>query len=64
MTTQLAAKNSEFSEVLGIIQTGRAKAYEAVNIALIETYWAVGAHLSRKVAEASSRASLPLTYGG
>ncbi|MGD0442587.1 MAG: PDDEXK nuclease domain-containing protein [Edaphobacter sp.] len=52
MSTKLALKHSEFSEVLGIIRTGRAKAYEAVNVALIETYWAVGAHLSRKVAEA------------
>ena len=53
MSTKLAKKDSEFSEVLGIIRAGRAKAYEAVNVALIETYWAVGAHLSRKVAEAS-----------
>ena len=52
MNTKLA-KHSEFSEVLGLIRTGRAKAYEAVNVALIETYWAVGAHLSRKAAEAS-----------
>ena len=53
MSTKLAKKDSEFSEVLGIIRAGRAKAYEAVNVALIETYWVVGAHLSRKVAEAS-----------
>jgi hypothetical protein len=53
MSTKLAKKDSEFSEVLGIIRAGRAKAYEAVNVALIETYWAVGAHLSQKVAEAS-----------
>jgi hypothetical protein len=53
MSTKLIKKDTEFSEVLGIIRSGRAKAYEAVNVALIETYWAVGAHLSRKVAEAS-----------
>jgi DUF1016 N-terminal domain len=35
-----------------IIHAGRAKAFEAVNVALIDTYWAVGAHLSRKVSEA------------
>ncbi len=51
MSTKLVKKNSEFSEVLGIIRAGRAKAYEAVNVALIDTYWAVGEHLSRKVAE-------------
>lgn len=52
MSTKLVKKDSEFSEVLGIIRAGRAKAYEAVNVALIDTYWAVGEHLSRKVAEA------------
>jgi predicted nuclease of restriction endonuclease-like (RecB) superfamily len=52
MSTKLVKKDSEFFEVLGIIRAGRAKAYQAVNAALIETYWAVGAHLSRKVAEA------------
>ena len=53
MSTKLAKRDSEFSEVLGIIRAGWARAYEVVNVALIETYWAVGAHLSRKVAEAS-----------
>jgi len=52
MSTKLIKKDSEFSEVLSIIQAGRAKAYKAVNVALIDTYWAVGQHLSRKVAEA------------
>lgn len=51
-STKLVIKDSDFSEVLGIIRTGRAKAYQAVNVALIDTYWTVGAHLSRKVAEA------------
>jgi len=52
MSVKLIKKDSEFSEVLGIIRAGRAKAYKAVNVALIDTYWAVGAYLSRKVAEA------------
>jgi len=52
MTTKLAKKDSEFSEVLEIIREGRTKAYRAVNTTLIETYWAVGGHLSRKVTEA------------
>jgi predicted nuclease of restriction endonuclease-like (RecB) superfamily len=50
MSTKLVKKDSEFAEVLGIIQAGRAKAYKVVNVALIDTYWAVGAHLSSKVA--------------
>jgi len=52
MSTKLVKKDSEFSEVLGIIRAGRAKAYKAVNVALIDTYWAVGKHLSSKVGEA------------
>jgi predicted nuclease of restriction endonuclease-like (RecB) superfamily len=52
MNTKLIKKDSEFSEVLSIIRAGRAKAYKAVNVALIDTYWTVGEHLSRKVAEA------------
>jgi predicted nuclease of restriction endonuclease-like (RecB) superfamily len=43
---------AEFAEILRIIHAGRARAFEAVNVALIDTYWAVGAHLARKVSEA------------
>ena len=43
---------AEFAEILRIIHAGQARAFEAVNVALIDTYWAVGAHLSRKVSEA------------
>jgi len=50
--TPLPASN-EFAEVLRIIHAGRARAFQAVNIALIDTYWAVGEHLSRQVSEAS-----------
>jgi hypothetical protein len=53
MDTQLSQQIGEFSPVLELIQSGRANAYQAVNVALIKTYWAVGEHLSRKVAEAS-----------
>jgi predicted nuclease of restriction endonuclease-like (RecB) superfamily len=53
MIAKLTERDSEFSEILGIIRAGRFRAYETVNVALIGTYWAVGAHLSRKVNEAS-----------
>ncbi len=45
-------REKDFSEVLKIIQRGRSRVFSAINVALIETYWAVGAYLSRKVAEA------------
>lgn len=41
-----------FQEILNLIQVGRGRAFQSVNIALMETHWAVGAYLSRKVAEA------------
>ena len=43
----------EFAEVLSLIQQGRHNAVRAVNIALVETYWGIGALLSRKVSEAA-----------
>jgi len=46
------SRAAEFTEILGIIHAGRSRAFEAVNVALIETYWAIGEQLSRKVAEA------------
>ncbi len=45
-------RSAEFKEILGIIHSGRSKAFEAVNVALIETYWAIGEQLSRKVSDA------------
>jgi predicted nuclease of restriction endonuclease-like (RecB) superfamily len=52
MSLKPVQRSGEFTEILGIIQAGRAKAFEAVNLALIETYWSIGEQLSRKVAEA------------
>jgi predicted nuclease of restriction endonuclease-like (RecB) superfamily len=43
---------AEFTEILGIIHAGRSKAFEAVNVALIDTYWTIGEQLSTKVADA------------
>ena len=52
MSMKPVKRTAEFAEILRIIHAGRARAFEAVNVALIDTYWAVGAHLSRKVSEA------------
>lgn len=41
-----------FDEVLRIIQSGRAQAVEAVNLVLMQTYWSIGQHLHRQVADA------------
>ena len=50
MSKKLVPAQAAFNDVLQIIHAGRAKAFEAVNTALMETYWAVGAYLSNKVA--------------
>lgn len=52
MEIRQSKHSAEFVQILGIIQAGRAKAFEAVNVALIETYWAVGEQLSLRVAGA------------
>jgi len=52
MKLKKTPRAAEFMEILGIIHSGRSKAFEAVNVALIETYWAIGEQLSRKVSDA------------
>jgi len=51
MTKRIKPHISEFPEVLAIIKNGRSRAFHAANVALVETYWAVGGYLSRKVTE-------------
>ncbi|BBP72304.1 hypothetical protein PHLH6_43080 [Pseudomonas sp. Seg1] len=41
-----------FNEVLALIHSARHKAMQAVNTQLIELYWQVGAHISRKIEQA------------
>lgn len=42
----------DFAHIVGLIETARKQAYQAVNTTLIELYWQVGAYLSRKIAAA------------
>ena len=52
MNLKKTPRAAEFMEILGLIHSGRSKAFEAVNVALIETYWSIGEQLSRKVSDA------------
>ena len=54
MTKAIKQNNSDFPEILAIIEDGRSRAFQAINVALIETYWAVGSYLSCKVAVSGS----------
>lgn len=44
--------DERFAEVLTLIQSARQQAVRAVNTQLIELYWQVGAHISRKLEQA------------
>ena len=48
----LPAPPPDFGEILDLIASARQRAYQAVNTALIDLYWQVGEHLSRKLASA------------
>lgn len=45
-----AAAETGFEEVLRLIDAARVRAVAAVNTALIDLYWAVGEHISRRIA--------------
>lgn len=47
-----ATSNSEFEEIVALIEAARRRAYQAVNHSLIELYWQVGAYISGKLAAA------------
>lgn len=47
-----AMQVDDFGEVLGLIAKARQTAVQAVNVALIDLYWQVGAIISRKIAAA------------
>lgn len=46
------AGDAAFSEIVALIRAARTRAYQAVNTALIDLYWQVGQHISRKLAAA------------
>lgn len=41
-----------FDTIVGLIQAARQHAYQAVNTTLIDLYWQIGEHISRKIAAA------------
>lgn len=49
--SDLSIRNTEFHEIVNIIETARNRAYKAVNTELINMYWDIGAYISKKVSE-------------
>jgi hypothetical protein len=45
-----ARLRADFDSVLALIDAARSRAVGAVNTALIDLYWAIGEHISRKIA--------------
>lgn len=46
---ETAVQNTQFDEVVRLIEGARKRAYQAVNTTLIELYWQVGAYISNKL---------------
>ena len=46
---QESTEHQDFAEVVQLIDAARQHAYQAVNTALIELYWQIGAYISRKL---------------
>lgn len=42
----------QFAEVVGLIKEGQGRAYVAINVELINTYWQVGEYISKRIAQA------------
>jgi len=42
---------ADLDTVLGLIEAARARAVAAVNAELVDLYWKIGEHISRKIAE-------------
>lgn len=48
-TPTSTTKTPDFAEISRLIESARQRAYQAVNTALIDLYWQVGAYLSAKI---------------
>jgi hypothetical protein len=46
-------EETQFLEIVGLIQQSRTKAYQSVNAELINCYWQVGEYISRRIANAT-----------
>lgn len=51
-TTAVAPADEGFDAVVHLIEAARQRAFVAVNTALIDLYWQIGEHISRKIAAA------------
>lgn len=49
-TTPIPVDTADFADIAQLIATARQRAVQAVNTTLIELYWQIGEHISRKIA--------------
>lgn len=50
--TRPTAEPGDFATIVQLISAARQRAVQAVNTTLIELYWQIGEHISRKIAAA------------
>src|ERR1700722_14096643 len=50
-TRPTTSARTEFDAVLDMIDAARTRAMAAVNTALIDLYWSIGEHISRRIAD-------------
>ena len=48
-SNKITTTNPDFVEIVHLIDAVRTRVYQAVNTALVDLYWQVGAYISRKV---------------
>lgn len=51
-TSEVARLKTDFDQVLALIDASRTRAVAAANTALIDLYWQIGEHISRRIAAA------------
>jgi predicted nuclease of restriction endonuclease-like (RecB) superfamily len=52
LTPQQVPGDEGFDAIVGLIETARQRAFQAVNTTLIDLYWQIGEHISHKIAAA------------
>jgi hypothetical protein len=61
-TTGATNSRDEFDEVIRLIEAARHRAFQAVNVELIDLYWNVGGYVNRKIAEQNGAKALSKSF--
>lgn len=56
MSQSLSNEQQFFADIARILQTGRSQAYQAVNTAMVQTYWQLGQRIVEQEQQGEARA--------